>query len=84
MYIHICIYVIIWLFRLVTSGQRPSITADPVVWQLVRLLASYEDPTLKSKIARLAKTLLEWQPDFQRQLMSKKKAFEQAVQGRNN
>lgn len=81
---YVCMYVIIWLFRLVSSGQRPSITADPVVWQLVRLLASYEDPTLKSKIARLAKTLLEWQPDFQRQLTSKKKAFEQAVQGRNN
>lgn len=70
------------LFRLVSSGQRPSITADPVIWQIVRLLASYEDPTLKSKVAKLSRALVEWQPDFRRQLMSKKKALEQAVQGR--
>lgn len=70
-----------FFFRLVISGQRPSINADPVIWQLVRLLASYEDPTLKSKIAKLGKTLVQWQPDFRRQLMSKRKALEQAVQG---
>lgn len=75
----------IWLFgfflRLVASEHRPALAAEPIVWQLVRLLASYDDPSLKSKIAKLAKTLVEWQPDFRRQLMTKRKALEQAVQG---
>lgn len=69
-------------YRLVASEQRPALAAEPIVWQLVRLLASYDDPSLKSKIAKLAKTLVEWQPDFRRQLMTKRKALEQAVQGR--
>lgn len=66
---------------MVASDQRPILAAEPVLWQLVRLLASYDDTSLKSKIAKLARTIFEWQPDFRRQLLSKKKALEQAVQG---
>lgn len=55
--------------------------AEQVVWQLVRLFASHEDPTLKTKVARLAKVLLEYQPDFHRILSERKKALEQAIQG---
>ncbi|KAJ8917874.1 hypothetical protein NQ315_010787 [Exocentrus adspersus] len=66
---------------LIASGQRPTINAEQVVWQLVRLFASHDDPTLKTKVGRLAKTLSEYQPDFKRMVSAKKKALEQAVQG---
>ncbi|KAJ8985983.1 hypothetical protein NQ317_013867 [Molorchus minor] len=67
--------------RLAASGQRPNVNAEQVVWQLVRLFASYDDPTLKTKVARLAKSLFEYQPDLRKAVTSKKKALEQAVQG---
>ncbi|XP_023029011.1 uncharacterized protein [Leptinotarsa decemlineata] len=67
--------------KLIASGQRPNINAELVVWQLVRLLASHDDPTLKTKVARLAKALLDYQPDFQRIISARRKALEQAVQG---
>ncbi|VEN53299.1 unnamed protein product [Callosobruchus maculatus] len=67
--------------KLIASGQRPNVNAEQVVWQLVRLLASHDDPTLKTKVARLAKALLEYQPDLHRQISNKKKALEQAVEG---
>lgn len=54
---------------------------EQVVWHLVRLFASHEDPTLKTKVARLAKSLLDYQPEFQRILANRKKALEQAIQG---
>lgn len=55
--------------------------AEQVLWQLVKLFASYEDPTLKTKVARLTKILLDYQPDFYRALTTRKKALEHAVQG---
>ncbi|CAH1115163.1 unnamed protein product [Psylliodes chrysocephalus] len=67
--------------KLIASGQRPNINAEQVVWQLVKLLASHDDPTLKTKISKLAKALLAYQPNFQTQIASRKKALEQAVQG---
>ncbi|XP_056637011.1 uncharacterized protein LOC130445426 [Diorhabda sublineata] len=67
--------------KLIVSGQRPNINADQVIWQLVRLLASHDDPTLKTKVAKLAKALLEYQPNFHMEILSRKKALEQALQG---
>ncbi|XP_019865235.2 uncharacterized protein LOC109594456 [Aethina tumida] len=67
--------------KLIASGQRPNLNAEQVVWQLVRLFASHDDPTLKTKVARLAKTLVDYQPEMQRMLSNRKKALEQAVQG---
>lgn len=55
--------------------------AEQVVWQLVKLLAAHDDPSLKTKVGRLAKTLLEYQPDFHGSISERKKALEQAVQG---
>lgn len=56
--------------------------AEQVVWQLVKLFAAHDDPTLKTKVGRLAKSLLEYQPDFHGLLSGRKKALEQAVQGK--
>lgn len=53
-----------------------------MVWQLVRLFASHDDPSLKTKVARLAKALVEYQPEIQNEVTAKKKALEQAVQGK--
>lgn len=54
---------------------------EQVVWQLVKLFAAHDDPTLKTKVGRLAKTLLEYQPSFRELLNGRKKSLEQAVQG---
>lgn len=70
--------------RLITSGQRPNVNAEQVVWQLVKLFAAHDDPTLKTKVGRLAKTLAEYQPNFHNMLATRKKALEQAVQGKLN
>ncbi|CAG9862362.1 unnamed protein product [Phyllotreta striolata] len=67
--------------KLIASDQRPNINAEQVVWQLVKLLASHDDPTLKTKISKLSKALLAYQPDFQTKISSRKKALEQAIQG---
>ncbi|CAH0555309.1 unnamed protein product [Brassicogethes aeneus] len=67
--------------KLTTSGQRPNVNSEQVVWQLVKLFATHDDPTLKTKVARLAKSLLGYQPDIQRILSTRKKALEQAIQG---
>nr|XP_022918602.1 uncharacterized protein LOC111427609 [Onthophagus taurus] len=67
--------------KLVATGQRPNLNAEPVLWQLVRLFALHEDPGLKSKLGRLAQVLLEFQPEFFRVLSSRRKTLEQAVQG---
>ncbi|KAF2879590.1 hypothetical protein ILUMI_26589 [Ignelater luminosus] len=67
--------------RLVASNQRPNLNAEPVVWQLVRLLASHDDPGLKTKVGKLAQVLIEYQPDLRRLLTTRRKAFEQAIQG---
>lgn len=56
--------------------------AEQVVWHLVKLFAAHDDPTLKTKVGRLARTLLEYQPDFHGLLSERKKALEQAVQGK--
>lgn len=58
--------------------------AEQVLWQLVKLFAAHEDPTLKTKVGRLAKTLVEYQPEFHSLLCTRKKALEQAVQGKHN
>ena len=55
--------------------------AEQVVWQLVKLFASHEDPTLKTKVARLTRILVDYQPDFHRMLSTRKKALEHAIQG---
>lgn len=75
------VHITFFFYRLIASGQRTSINTDLVVWQLVKLFASHEDPTLKTKVARLAKTLLEFQPDVQNQLTARRKSLENAVQG---
>ncbi|KAF5307983.1 hypothetical protein FQR65_LT06551 [Abscondita terminalis] len=67
--------------RLVTSNQRPNINAEPVIWQLVRLLSLHEDPGLKTKVRKLAEVVVKFQPNVRTLLVSKKKAFEQAVAG---
>lgn len=79
----ICLfYLFKWLnFRLIASGQRPNINAEQVVWQLVRLFASLDDPTLKTKVLRLSKALADYQPDFLRQLTQRRKSLDQAIQG---
>lgn len=70
-----------FISRLVASNQRPNLNAEPVVWQLVRLLASHDDPGLKTKVGKLAQVLIEYQPDLRRLLTTRRKAFEQAIQG---
>lgn len=70
-----------YTFRLVASNQRLNLNVEPVVWQLVRLLASHDDPGLKTKVGKLAQVLVEFQPDLRRLLISKKKTFEQAIEG---
>ncbi|EFA09543.2 uncharacterized protein LOC656542 [Tribolium castaneum] len=67
--------------KLITSGQRPNVNAEQVLWQLVKLFASHEDPTLKTKVARLTQILVDYQPEFYRILATKKKALEHAIQG---
>ncbi|XP_044753467.1 uncharacterized protein LOC123312938 [Coccinella septempunctata] len=67
--------------KLIASGQRPNINAEQVVWQLVRLFASLDDPTLKTKVFRLAKALFDYQPDFHRLLTQRRKSLDQAIQG---
>lgn len=52
-----------------------------MLWQLVRLFAAHEDPTLKTKLGRLAKILVEYQPDFHRLLNTRRKALDRAIQG---
>ncbi|XP_017779345.1 PREDICTED: uncharacterized protein LOC108564744 [Nicrophorus vespilloides] len=70
------------LTKLVSSGhQRTNLNAEPVIWQLVKLFACHEDPTLKTKVGRLARALVEYQPDFHALLLQRRKALEQAVQG---
>jgi hypothetical protein len=67
--------------KLITAGQRPNVNAEQVVWQLVRLFAAHDDPTLKTKVTRLTRTLMDYQPDFHRMLSARKKALEHAIQG---
>ncbi|CAG9819262.1 unnamed protein product [Phaedon cochleariae] len=67
--------------KLIAAGQRSVLDAEQVVWQLVKLLASHDDPTLKTKVARLARALLEYHPEFQALISTRKKDLEQAVQG---
>lgn len=55
--------------------------AEQVLWQLVKLFAAHEDPTLKTKVGRLVKTLVEYQPEFHGLVCTRKKELEQAVQG---
>lgn len=50
----------------------------------MRLFASHDDPSLKTKVARLAKALVDYQPEIQNEVAAKKKALEQAVQGELN
>lgn len=69
-------------YRLVASGQRPNVNAEQVLWQLVRLFTSHDDPTLKTKVNRLAKALIDYQPDFYRLLSSRRKALDRAIQGK--
>lgn len=64
------------------SGHKPNVYPDQVVWQLVRLFASHDDPSLKTKVARLTKAIVDYQPDLQNEVTAKKKALEQAVQGK--
>lgn len=68
-------------FRLVATGQRPNVNAEPVLWQLVRLFATSDDPTLKNKVVKLVQALFDFQPEYHRLLSSRKKALEQAVRG---
>lgn len=58
--------------------------AEQVIWQLVKLFASHEDPTLKTKVAKLTQILVDYQPEFHRELSTKKKALEHAIQGEIN
>ncbi|GJQ85485.1 hypothetical protein Trydic_g23075 [Trypoxylus dichotomus] len=67
--------------KLVSTGQRPNINAEPVLWQLVRLFAICDDPTLKNKVVKLVQALFEFQPDYHRLLCNRKHALEQAVRG---
>ncbi|KAK5645491.1 hypothetical protein RI129_006791 [Pyrocoelia pectoralis] len=67
--------------RLLSSNPCPNMNTEPVIWQLVRLLASHEDSGLKAKIRKLAQILGEYQPDIRRLLVTKRKAFEEAVKG---
>jgi protoporphyrinogen oxidase len=59
------------------------VNAEQVVWQLVRLFAAHDDPTLKTKVTRLTRTLMDYQPDFHRMLSARKKALEHAIQGKS-
>lgn len=75
---------IVRFYRLVSSGQRPNLSAEPVLWQLVRLFATHEDPTLKTKVGRLVRSLVEYQPDFHRLLTTRRNALEKAIQGNHH
>lgn len=69
-------------FRLISTGQRPNVNAEPILWQLVKLFATCDDPTLKNKVAKLVQALFEFHPDYHRLLCNRKKALEQAIRGK--
>lgn len=68
-------------FRLVALGLRPAISADPVVWQLVRLFSSHQDSALRQRCGRLVQALAEWQPGLRGELINRRRALDHAVEG---
>lgn len=71
-----------FISRLVASGQRPNVNSEQVLWQLVRLFSSsHDDTTLKTKVGRLVKSLIDYQPDFYRLLTTRRKSLDKAIQG---
>lgn len=64
------------------SGQRPNVNAEQVLWHLVQLFSYHDDPTLKTKVGRLARSLIDYQPDFYRLLSTRRKALDKAIQGK--
>lgn len=65
-----------------TTEPRPvSASAEPVLWQLVKLFANAHESGLRQRCSKLIQCICAWQPELRSQLAQRRDELDRAVQG---
>lgn len=65
----------------VPAPQRPDISAEPVLWQLVKLFGNPHESGLRQRCTKLIQHVGVWQPELRDLLAARKIELDRAVQG---
>lgn len=70
-------------FRLIaiTSAPRPDVSAESLMWTLVRLFGNPHESGLRQRCTRLIQNMGIWQPELRDLVVTRKRELDQAVQG---
>lgn len=63
-------------------GSKPNVSADRIIWHLVKLFGSPCDYSLIGKCEKLVGFIGAWKPELKTLLKEKESSWERAVQGR--
>lgn len=70
-------------FRLNTVNVNPRslISADLIIWHLIRLFSSPHECGLRQRCTKLIQAIAQWQPELRNAIVERRKALDIAVQG---
>lgn len=75
---------IIHSLNTVAPSPKPEIATETILWNLVKLFGNVHESGLRQRCSKLAQAMAMWQTDLRDQLKSRRRALDQAVNGKIN